>query len=100
MKPTTGLALLAAALSIAAAAPAAASPGKQPPGGSTSPPGAATSSLAKMLHIDFIRDREPEKTTGNGKGNNGNGKGNDGDNIPNGKAWGWWRHHGPHPVSP
>ena len=90
MKPTTGLALAAATLTNAAAAPAAA---KDQPRASAAP------DLAKMLHIDFLRDRGPEGGTGNGKGNNGNGRGNDGDHIPNGHAWGWWKNH-PRPVSP
>ena len=95
MKPTTGLALFAAAFTIAAASPAAA---KDPPGASANPN--AVPGLARMLHIDILRDRGPEGGTGNGKGNNGNGRGNDGDHIPNGKAWGWWKHHHPHPRSP
>ena len=100
MKSTTGLTLLAAALAIATASPAAASPGRDTPGGRSSPrvldnvPG-----LAGLRGPDFPGGWD-EKGTGNGKGNNGNGKGNDGDHDPNGKAWGWWKHHPPHPVSP
>lgn len=102
MKPTTGLALLATAFpfTIIGTAPAAAAPGKDPPGSSARPRDAMPG-LGRMLGIDLPRDREDGvKTTGNGKGNQGNGKGNDGDNIPNGKGWGWWKHHHPHPVSP
>lgn len=100
MKPTTGLALLATALAIAAASPAAASPGRNTPDAPSARVLDAMHGLPGMRGLGSPDGPDDVKSTGNGKGNNGNGKGNDGDNIPNGKATGWWHHHGPHPVSP